>query len=169
MKKVSIFAFLVITASLMGCYKEPTFELKPVIGFGSLRKEIRIDAFTGSKKDSLILTISYQDGDGDLGLNEKEKATAEVKNDYNYLIRLFRKRRGVFQEFVPSVPYSGYFLRLRNDTKSGPIEGNISYSIDFPHPFTPLKDSLKFQVTIKDRAGNLSNTVESSVIVLNEF
>ncbi len=169
MKKVSVVIYLFIIGLLSGCYKEPSFELNPLISFGSLRKEIRIDAFTGSKKDSLILTIKYQDGDGDLGLNEKEKATAELKNDYNYRIKLFRKKRGVFQEFIPAVPYSGYFIRLRNDAKPGPIEGDISYSIDFPHPFTPLKDSLKFQITIKDRAGNISNMVESSVIVLNEF
>ena len=67
------------------------------------------------------------------------------------------------------MPYSGYFPRLKTDGKVGPIEGTIDYSIDFPQPFTPVKDSLKFQVTIKDRAGNISNTAESSVIVLNEF
>ncbi len=169
MKKVSAFIILGITFSLSGCYKETVFDVKPAIGFNDLRKEIRIDQFTGSKKDSLILTINYQDGDGDLGLNEKEKAAAEVKNDYNYIVKLFRKKKGVFQEFVPAVPYSGFFIRLRSDGKVGPIEGKIDYSIDFPHPFTPVKDSLKFQVTIKDRAGNISNTVESKVIVLHEF
>jgi hypothetical protein len=115
------------------------------------------------------LTVKFQDGDGDLGLNEKEKTTAELKNDFNYIIRIFRKKKGVFTEFKPSVPYSGYFPRLKADGKIGPIEGTIDYSIDFPQPFTPVKDSLKFQITIKDRAGNISNTTESSVIVLNEF
>lgn len=169
MKKVSIFAVFGAMALLVGCYKETTFDSTPAIEFKTLRKEIRIDQFTGSKKDSVILTIKFQDGDGDLGLNEKEKATAETKSDYNYIIRLFRKKKGVFTEFIPAVPYSGYFPRLKSDGKLGPIEGTIDYSVDFPHPFTLPKDSLKFQVTIKDRAGNISNTTESSVIVLNEF
>jgi len=169
MKKVSGFIILAAIGSLIGCYKETTFDVKPAIEFKDLKKEIRIDQFAGSKKDSVILTIKFQDGDGDLGLNEKEKTTAEQKNDFNYIIRIFRKRRGVFTEFVPDVPYSGYFPRLKADGKIGPIEGTIDYSIDFPHPFTPVKDSLKFQVTIKDRAGNISNTAESDVIVLNEF
>lgn len=169
MKKVSGFIILAAISSLIGCYKETTFDVKPAIEFKTLKKEIRIDQFAGSKKDSVILTIKFQDGDGDLGLNEKEKTTAELKNDFNYIIRIFRKRRGVFTEFVPDVPYSGYFPRLKADGKIGPIEGTLDYSIDFPHPFTPVKDSLKFQVTIKDRAGNISNTTESDVIVLNEF
>ncbi|MFN3488648.1 MAG: hypothetical protein ACK4YV_05925 [Emticicia sp.] len=169
MKKVSGFIILAAIGSLVGCYKEVSFDEKPAIEFRSLKKEIRIDQFAGSKKDSVILTIKFQDGDGDLGLNEKEKTTAELKNDFNYIIRIFRKKRGVFTEYVPDVPYSGYFPRLKTDGKIGPIEGTLDYSIDFPHPFTPIKDSLKFQVTIKDRAGNISNTTESEVIVLNEF
>lgn len=169
MKKVSGFIILAAIGSLIGCYKETTFDVKPTIEFKTLKKEIRIDQFAGSKKDSVILTVKFQDGDGDLGLNEKEKTTAELKNDFNYIIRIFRKKKGVFTEFIPSVPYSGYFPRLKADGKIGPIEGTIDYSIDFPQPFTPVKDSLKFQITIKDRAGNISNTTESSVIVLNEF
>lgn len=102
-------------------------------------------------------------------MNEKERTTAETTSNYNYLIRLFRKKKGVFTEFIPAVPYSGYFPRLKADGKTGPIEGTLDYSMEFPHPFTPPKDSLKFQVIIKDRAGNVSNTAESDVIVLNEF
>lgn len=169
MKKVSGFIILAAIGLLIGCYKEVSFDVKPAIEFRSLKKEIRIDQFAGSKKDSVVLTIKFQDGDGDLGLNEKEKTAAELTNDFNYIIKIFRKRRGVFTEFIPDVPYSGYFPRLKADGKIGPIEGTIDYSIDFPHPFTPVKDSLKFQVTIKDRAGNISNTTESEVIVLNEF
>lgn len=169
MKKVSGFIVLALMCLLVSCYESPNFDLKPNIEFKSLRKEIRLDAFSGSKKDSVIISISYQDGDGDLGLNETEKATAVLKNDYNYLIKIFRKKKGVFTEVIQDVPYSGYFPRLKSDGKIGPIEGSIDYSIDFPQPFTPVKDSLKFQVTIKDRVGNISNTVESSVIVLNEF
>jgi hypothetical protein len=169
MKKVSGFIILAIISLLSGCYKEKTFDVKPFIEFQSLRKEIRLDQFSGSKKDSVILTIHFQDGDGDLGLNESEKTEAVKTTDFNYIIRLFRKKKGVFTEFMPDVPYSGYFPRLKNDGKTGPIEGTIDYSLSFPEPFTPVKDSLKFQVVIKDRAGNISNTAETSVIVLNEF
>lgn len=169
MKKVSIIGIFSLFVLMASCYKEPNFGTTPNIEFKSVKKEIRLDNFTGSRKDSLIISIKFQDGDGDLGLNEKEKATAQAKNDYNYVIRLFRKKGANFTEIIPPVPYSGFFQRLRNDGKIGPIEGTLDYSVDFPHPFTPKKDSLKFQIMIKDRAGNTSNTVESNVVVLNEF
>ena len=76
MKKVSGFIILALVGSLISCYKEIAFDEKPSIEFKDLKKEIRIDQFAGSKKDSVILTIKFQDGDGDLGLNEKEKTTS---------------------------------------------------------------------------------------------
>lgn len=169
MKKVSGFIILVAIGSLIGCYKETTFDVKPAIEFKTLKKEIRIDQSDGTKKDSVILTIKFQDGDGDLGFSEEEKKVAVLKNDFNYIMRIFRKKKGVFTEYIQTVPYSGYFPSLNPNGKTGPIEGTLDYSMVFPHNFTPVKDSLKFQVIIKDRAGNISNTTESSVIVLNEF
>ena len=169
MKKVSVLVVFSVVALVTGCYKEVSFDVKPYIEFKDLRKEIRLDQFSGTKKDSVILTVKFQDGDGDLGLNEQEKAAAQTNKDYNYIIRLFRKKNGNFQEFIPPRPYSGFFPRLKSDGKLGPIEGTLDYSVDFPHPFVLPKDSIKFEVTIKDRAGNISNSIESSVIVLNEF
>jgi hypothetical protein len=156
-------------ALVTGCYKEVSFDVKPSIEFKDLRKEIRLDQFSGSKKDSVILTIKFQDGDGDLGLNEEEKKAAVTQQDFNYIVRIFRKKKGVFQEVVPDVTYSGFFPRLKVDNKKGPIEGSLDYSFVYFQDFTPKKDSLKYQVTIKDRSGNVSNTIETKVVILNEF
>ena len=168
-KKWVILGFVSSLVCLQSCYQEPEFSLVPEITYRSIEKEIRVDQFTGANKDSVIITLDFRDGDGDLGLNETEKAAAELRGDYNYVVRVFRKRRGVFQEFSPGIPYSGYFPQLRTDGRLGPIEAVLSYSIDFPHPFTPRRDSLKFEIYIKDLAGNVSNTVETDVIVLNDL
>lgn len=168
MKKVSVFLMLLTIGLLTGCYKEVSFDVKPVIEFKELRKIIVLDGFSQSKKDSLILTIKFQDGDGDLGLDTRDSVLK--KQGFNYIVKPFRKRRGVFVEFPNNgVTYSGYFIRLRTDGKAGPIEGTLDYSVDFLQDFVVKKDTVKFQVTIRDRAGNLSNTVESSNIILNEF
>ncbi len=169
MKKVSVLAVFSVMALVTACYKEISFDIKPYIEFSDLRKEIRLDQFSGSKKDSVILTIKFQDGDGDLGLNEEEKKAAVDKQDFNYIIRIFRQKNGVFKEVPQEVPYSGFFPRLKSDNKKGPIEGKLDYSLVYFQDFTPKKDSLKYQITIKDRTGNISNTIESKVIILNEF
>lgn len=169
MKKVSVLAVFSVMALMTACYKEISFDIEPYIEFSDLRKEIRLDQFSGSKKDSVILTIKFQDGDGDLGLNEEEKKAAVEKQNFNYIIRIFRQKNGVFKEVPQEVPYSGFFPRLKSDNKKGPIEGKLDYSLVYFQDFTPKKDSLKYQITIKDRAGNISNTIESKVIILNEF
>lgn len=158
-----------LTFFLAGCYKEPSFPAEPSIEFADITKAIRIDQFTGANKDSVVLSIKFRDGDGDLGLNEQEKADAQLVEKYNYVVKPFRKKRGKFEEYKPFIPYSGFFSRLKNDDKIGPIEGTLDYSIDFPHPFTPKRDSVQFQIYVVDRKGNKSNTVETETIVLNEF
>lgn len=168
MKKVSVLIILLTVGLLTGCYKEVSFDVKPAIEFKELRKVIVLDAFSQSKKDSLILTIKFQDGDGDLGLDTRDSVLK--KQGFNYIVKPFRKKKGVFEEFANNgVTYSGYFIRLKTDGKTGPIEGTLDYSVDFLQDFVVKKDTVKFQVTIRDRAGNLSNTVESSIMVLNEF
>lgn len=171
---VSAVVILSITSLLSGCYKEPTFDIIPNIEFSDIRKEVVLDAFDGTKKDSVIVTIKFQDGDGDLGYDDKNvsdanaKKDAAAKGDFSYIIKAFRQRRGRFTEVNYEPSLSGFFMALKPDRKIGPIEGFLDYSMDFPHAFSFKKDSIKFQITIKDRAGNTSNTVESRVIVLNE-
>lgn len=160
---------LLVLLVVSSCYKEPDFPTQPEIEFKDISKSIRIDQFTGANKDSVVVSLVFRDGDGDLGMNSTEIANAEKTSDFNYVVRVFRRQRGQFVEFQPFLPYSGFFPRLKTDDKIGPIEGTLSYSIDFFHPFTPKRDSIQFQIYIKDRAGNTSNTVETKTIVLNEF
>jgi hypothetical protein len=65
------------------------------------------------------------------------------------------------------VPLSGYFPLLKIDEKPGPLEGTLSYTIQFFHSFTRKNDTLRFDIQIKDRAGNLSNVTETEPIIVN--
>lgn len=166
-KALLFFTFVVFCLS--SCYKEPSFSLEPSIEFNSIRKFIRIDQFTTAKKDSVVMTIKFQDGDGDLGLNTEEIGKAQQTNNFNYVIKSYRRVKGNFQEYQSLIPISGFFPRLKDDGKVGPIEGTLSYSMNFEHAFIPKKDTVKFQIHIKDRAGNTSNVVDTEQIILNEF
>jgi hypothetical protein len=171
MKKTFFFFFGTVifglTALLSGCYKEPTFDLKPSIEFVDIRKEIILEAFSGSKADSIIVDIKFQDGDGDLGQDEIDKAKSQ--GNFNYIVKILEKKKGVYSVKIQTEPYSGVFPRLKSSSKAGPIEGVLNYSMNFLQPFIPKNDTLKFQIYIKDRAGNASNTIETSPIVLHEF
>ena len=161
--------FLFVCDGLSSCFKEPDFSMTPQIEFADITKQVRLDQFIGATKDSVVISIKFQDGDGDLGLSETEKEVAQATDDFNYLIQPLRKRRGVFQAYTPLLPYSGYFPQLKNDGKPGPIEGNLLYKVEFFHSFTPKNDTLKFEIQIKDRAGNISNKIETRELVVNQI
>lgn len=163
--------FLVLGVfALSSCYKEPEFSFTPAIEFDSITKDIRLDQFTGAKKDSIIVSVKFRDGDGDLGFNAEEIGSKVSQTDYNFVVKSFRKTKGIFAQFNTFETLSGFYPRLKTDDKIGPIEGKLSYRIEIETAFWPVKrDTVKFEIYIKDRAGNRSNAVETTPIVLNQL
>jgi hypothetical protein len=167
--KVLLF-FVLLTFLATSCYKEPNFSLTPEIAFNDITKDIRLDQFTGAKKDSIIITVDFKDGDGDLGFNSEEIGGEVDQTDYNYVVKPLRKIKGIFAPFQTFETYSGFYPRLKMDDKIGPIQGKLSYRIEVLTAFWPIKrDTVKFEIYIKDRAGNQSNIIETDPIVLNQL
>ncbi len=164
-----IIVFFGLGFALSSCFKEPEFSFTPSIEYKDFSKAILLDQFLGATKDSIVLNIGFQDGDGDLGLGEEDKQTAQENDDFNFIVQPFRKKNGKFEAYNSLIPLSGYFPLLKTDEKPGPLEGVLSYTIEFYHSFTPKNDTLKFQIQIKDRAGNSSNITETEEIVVNQI
>jgi hypothetical protein len=159
--------FLALSFGISSCFKEPEFSFTPAIEYRDFSKDILLDKFIGANKDSIVINVHFQDGDGDLGLGEEAKADAQQIDDYNYIIRPYRMKNGIFEPYEPLLPLSGYFPLLKLDEKPGPLEGTLSYTIQFFHSFTPKNDTLRFDIQIKDRAGNFSNITQTEPIVVN--
>jgi hypothetical protein len=179
-----------LALGLSSCLKEPEYPNTPSISFNSIQ-DIRIPPKVAGAQalDSIRLTINYQDGDGDLGLTEDErksppydfqKGTNRFYN--NFFIEPFIKnpRTGKFEPLtsvgVPSPgvyvagQYNGAFPHPTTDTdsKAAPIKGTLTYA---PIAFG-LGDvfvagqTVRFEITIADRALNLSNTITTDSIVI---
>lgn len=168
MKNCTILIMIVL--GFAGCIKEPNFSDTPSISFKGIGKVISTDAFTQAKKDSVTVTIFFQDGDGDLGMTQKDfqDDKSPLKGINNYEVKVFRRKNGVFSELKLTPALGGFFPPLRTDGKTGPIEGDLNYSFDFLQAFTPKRDTLRFEVRIRDRKLNYSNTIQTDPIVLNE-
>jgi hypothetical protein len=69
--------FAIVCTGAAACFNPPDFPIEPQIEFVSIRYKEYGTGFD-SEYDSLILTISFKDGDGDLGL-----APSETKPPYN--------------------------------------------------------------------------------------
>lgn len=170
MKSIKIL-FSITLIGVWACSRDPGFGAAPEISFLSAQKFVVTSSFLQAKQDSVVIAVRFQDGDGDLGIspNEFDEDTTLAKI-FNYEVKTFRKISGVFKDITNDFPVSnsGNFPRLRTDKKIGPIEGTLERSLLFPHPFVPKRDTLRFRIRIRDRAGNTSNEIDTEPVVINQ-
>lgn len=164
---------------MISCTGLPDFSNTPIISYNNVRIITKEEPglFGATKTDSLILSINYQDGDGDLGFTKEEiDALRKVYGDSlkTFVIDVYVKQKGKFLKSNPKEKFGGDIgFHLKEGSKPGPIEGVIDYSVPFIYglyeeiPFlTGKNDTLKFAVTLKDRALNVSNTIETPEFVI---
>jgi hypothetical protein len=171
-QKVAVMIALPVFLSLglSGCYKDPNFSNTPVISFKEIKKVTVTDALGNPGVDSVIITIHFEDGDGNLGLTQAEVNADPWKGKNNFEVKSFVKQG---TQFVPltdilnkEVDNSGNFFPLNPSEKSGPIEGTLDYSIKF-YRVTTAKDTVQFRIRIWDKDLNASNWAETEPIVVN--
>lgn len=145
---------------LGGCRKTEDFPVEPRIEYKSF----------GIFGDSASLTISFTDGDGDVGLDDYDNLPPfDTASPYyfNLFLDYFELRQGVWHEVEFDIPMRYRIPRITPTGQNKVLEGDLSVAID-PLPLftTGLSDTIRYKVHMIDRALHVSNTVESEVIVL---
>lgn len=145
----SLFAILSLSGVLFafsGCGKEEPVSEVPEIKF------VSVSPGTAQKYvDEVEITIEYTDGDGDLGEN-----TPDVKNLF-----CTDSRNNVTYEFRIN--------QLAPDESKIIIKGQLAFHLP-PQGFADdnnTSETATYSVYVKDRAGNQSNTVQTSALVIN--
>jgi len=128
-----------------GCQPEVDISPVPEITFVSATPQT-LTAY----QDSLTITISYRDGDGDLGENN---------TDINNLF-MTDSRNGV--------EYGFRIQQLAPDNTTITISGNLNVVV----PIVPIigtgeSETLHYTIQVVDRAGNTSNTATTTAITVN--
>ncbi len=166
--KKTVFVAVLLPAVIAGlfqfCVKPPNYPNEPIIEFTSLSKNVMRQSQLGP--DSLVVTISFTDGDGDLG---------SQNNEPNIYILDGR-------DSFPKDPYAIPYIELQGAGNG--ISGTISFvlpttcciypdlnGIKFPPCDTSKNapqnlDTVFYSIYIKDRAGHVSNTIETGPITL---
>ncbi len=144
MKK--IVALFVISVSLYSCKKAEDISPIPEIEFVSVTPQ-NIQEYA----DSLVFTISYRDGDGDLGENTTTAENFFLADSRNNVIYKFR---------IP---------QLSPDNSAIAISGNLNVTL----ANTAIIDgsasqTFSYSIYVKDRAGNQSNTVTTSSVTVTQ-
>lgn len=144
MSKSWIFLAMLAVA-VGGCADDAGISEVPEIEFVSATPQTVI-----AYQDSLVVTISYRDGDGDLGENDTDQNNLFLEDSRNGVVYGFRIRQ------------------LAPDDATIAIEGNLNVTM----PNVPIigsgnTESLNYSIWVVDRAGNESERVSSSAITVN--
>jgi len=167
MKQIrQIFLFLLILV-LSDCKQRPTFPASPEIAFVSVKKLTVYDTDNKPTKDSVTVSISFKDGDGDLGTSD-----ADVINYYTdvYALQNGEYKQVIEKDTIPIVYHTknGRFPALNPDGRQGPVEGTLERGFSTYLIFKPFNDSaaytLKWKIYIKDNNGHSSNVIETTPV-----
>ncbi|MFM7023511.1 MAG: hypothetical protein ACKOXB_11105 [Flavobacteriales bacterium] len=100
-------------------------------------------------KDNITITFSYSDNDGDLGENSADVKNMFVKDNRNGVLYQFR---------IPQLAPSGATIAIQGDLNIAMPNVGISDG--------KTSESATFDIYVKDRAGNQSNTVTSTTVTI---
>ena len=142
-----LFIQMVIIFTLPGCKKEAPISEVPSITFVSISPNPAV-----RYQDEVMITIEYTDGNGDLGEN-----TPDIKNLF-----VTDNRNNVTSEFRIS--------QLAPTGVSIIIQGKLNIKLP-PQGFVDdnkTTETAVYSIYLKDRVGNLSNTVQTTALVINK-
>jgi hypothetical protein len=156
--KVALLSFLVLTG--WNCLDTPDFPDEPYIEFVSLTKDtLQQGVF---QEDSLFVTFHFEDGDGDLGRTDQEP-----ENNIFFI----DERTGTLDNTfaIPTIPEDGAGNGVEGEVKILLFSTCCIYP-DGSDPCVPNDqyplDTVQYRIYIKDRAGNKSNEILTSPIIL---
>lgn len=173
-KTLTILIFTVFV--LAACQEKVEYPIEPKIAYEGMAYVINADStLTGE----VVLSISYTDGDGDLGLDDADTLYPFGPNDphyYNLIIDYMKWDGSAFVETpllswnqqtqsYDTVSFNARFKRLVFYDEVKPISGIIDYKMMVFNPLSP-NDTIKFKVHLIDRALHESNTIETDAIVI---
>ena len=145
---------------------EIKFSSTPAIEYKSVRK-YALNAGAGqARRDSVVVSLAFQDGDGDLG--EDPRDTARLKQTFanqpwgNYQIRQFAFVNGRYEEVI--VPANVKLFFPPTTTKRGALAGLLDFGQSFPYGANARPTLVKFQIRLRDRQLNESNVVETDTV-----
>ena len=177
MKKRNLIGLLFLTLAVLSCQKKVEYPVEPKIAYEGFTYLFNVDStFSGEG----VISFSYTDGDGDLGLDDADTLPPFGPNGAHYYNMVVDYMKYVNGEFVKvpllswnvqtqtydTVSFNARFKRLRDSEDPKAISGMMDYTLPVQNPFSP-NDTIKFEIRIFDRALHESNVIQTDVIYTN--
>jgi hypothetical protein len=158
--KVILVGLAVVSTALNSCVKEKDFPVTPAIEFKQ---------YNEFGRDSADCIIKFKDGDGDIGVMEGD-TVPDLRMKYLYFdttTNSFLPLDNDLTNLGFDTLFSDY--RVPNLTPNGQykaLDGEIKVKLRSTPIYDPTHFRVKWEITLKDRAGHISNTVTTNEIIL---
>ena len=177
MKKRYLIGLLLLALAVGACQKPVEYPIEPKIAYEGFTYLMNPDStFSGEG----VISFSYTDGDGDLGLDDADTLPPFGFSDAHYYNMVVDYLKCVNGEFVKTpllswnaqtqsydtVSFNARFKRLRDSEEPKAISGTMDYKLTVQNPFSP-NDTVKFEIRILDRALHESNVIQTDPIFTN--
>lgn len=179
MKNRILIGMLLLVAAMFSCQKPVEYPVEPKIAYEGFTYLVYEDStFSGEG----IVSFSYTDGDGDLGLDDSDTLPPFGFHDAHYYNMVIDYMKCVNGEFVKmpllswnpqtqsydTVTFNARFRRLLDSEKPKAISGRMEYKLTVQNPLSP-DDTIKFEIRILDHALHESNTIQTEAIYTNQI
>jgi len=158
---------ILLCACLVACNKIPDLDPIPKISYSGITQYTVVDSSGRKVAEKVILSINFEDGDGNLGATSEDRE-GRFKDLPNYeLVTLTKQLDGSWTERIRNEDLPKWMPILKPDGKTGPIRGRLDYNSTYPYGNSTVAVTLKFKVRIKDQAMNESNQImETDTVVV---
>jgi hypothetical protein len=179
---ISILFLFVGVFFLTGCFSEPDYPSTPQIEFVRLQN---LESKARANTDSVVITLFFRDGDGDLGLTSTDTLPPFSERNSDGTVNRFRnnffadvERLNENGEFEPvtfasqNFNLNSRFPILNTLDKETALEGDLRYSlILFATSFSPVQqgDVLRYKISIADRKLNESNFIVTDPMTVGVY
>lgn len=159
-------AVIFLAISFNGCKKPDEFPLIPSIEFKSIYSTKNSQGYD----QKVFVTVSFTDGDGNIGYYSVESGRNEPMFDdptsqyyNNFIVKTLILQNGIWNSI--DTPISARIPYLTPEGANKGLRGEILREFTVPIPL--VQDTLRYEIFIYDRALNKSNTISTSNIILN--
>ena len=174
--KFQVILFFVSAIALASCVDIPDFSDTPKIYYNGISQSTETDSSGKKIRENVVITIDFEDGDGDLGANPdeilsdgfiqpyKQQSNWGLRGNYE-LVTMRKELNGTWTESILTGDSTKWMPLLKPDGKPGPLKGKIDLNTSFLYGNSTVPITLKFKVRIIDRALHISNQVPDNMDV----
>ena len=155
----AILPFLFLTS----CFKGENYPVEPIIS----------EPLFAASGDSAVLTFSFTDGDGDIGLDDSEVSPpydTASKYHYNLYVDYYEKDDVNGWQRGKDIAGDSIVFKYRLEPiiikgKNRGIKGTMDVAMNnYYNPFSDQSDTIRYRIQLIDRALNESNYLETDMI-----